>query len=115
MKSLHKSPDHQCENIGETEKRLKDELIMMLTESKKKVAVCDEAHQTLESSLNDLQMQRDNAKGLIQETFQSYKAMLEKQKVLEWEECLFTVVSIQVFSVGGGGGVKKIFKILKSF
>mgnify|MGYP003692450647 CR=1 FL=1 len=83
MKSLHKSPDHQCENIGETEKRLKDELIMMLTESKKKVAVCDEAHQTLESSLNDLQMQRDNAKGLIQETFQSYKAMLEKQKVLE--------------------------------
>lgn len=81
MKSLHKPQDHQCENISETEKKLKDELSIMLAESKKKVAVCDEAHQKLESSLNDLQMQRDNAKGLIQETFQSYKAMLEKKKV----------------------------------
>lgn len=80
MKSLHKPQDHQCENISETEKKLKDELSMMLTESKKKVSVCDEAHQKLESSLNDLQMQRDNAKGLIQETFQSYKAMLEKKR-----------------------------------
>jgi hypothetical protein len=43
--------------------------------------VCDEASSTLENSLSELQMQRDNAKGLVQETFQTYKTILEKQKV----------------------------------
>lgn len=81
MKNFHKPPEHICENVTETERKLKEELSVLLTESKKKFVVCDEAHQTLESSLNDLQMQRDNAKGLIQETFQSYKAILEKKKV----------------------------------
>ncbi|XP_056010419.1 brain tumor protein-like isoform X3 [Ostrea edulis] len=80
MKNFHKPPEHICENVTETERKLKEELSVLLTESKKKFVVCDEAHQTLESSLNDLQMQRDNAKGLIQETFQSYKAILEKKK-----------------------------------
>jgi hypothetical protein len=84
LKNFHKPPDHKCENVTETEGMLKDELSVLLTESKKKLVVCEEAHQTLESSLNDLQMQRDNAKGLIQETFQSYKAMLEKKKVGLW-------------------------------
>ncbi|XP_062577150.1 formin-J-like isoform X1 [Saccostrea cucullata] len=86
MKNMHQPPEHRCENVTETEKKLKEDLTLLLEESKKKVAVCEEAHQTLESSLNDLQMQRDNAKGLIQETFQSYKAMLEKKKDAMLEE-----------------------------
>ena len=35
----------------------------------------------MEGSLSELQMQRDNARGQIQETFQSYKAILERVQV----------------------------------
>lgn len=42
---------------------------------------CEDASEGLEGLLSELQMQRDNAKGLIEETFQSYKAMLVKKKV----------------------------------
>ncbi|KAK3099629.1 hypothetical protein FSP39_007220 [Pinctada imbricata] len=71
---------HIYERISEVEEKHKEELKALLKESKKKSEYCNDTHQTLENSLSELQMQRDNAKGLIQETFQSYKAILENRK-----------------------------------
>lgn len=44
------------------------------------VAFCEDAATYLQSCLSDLQQQNDNARDLINETFQSYKAVLEKQR-----------------------------------
>lgn len=53
----------------------------LLTKSKSKIASYEEATGTLQNALGELQSQRDNAKDLINETFQSYKAVLEKRRV----------------------------------
>ena len=59
----------------------RDAFRSLVTESKSKVVSCEEATATLQNALGELQSQRDNAKDLINETFQSYKAVLEKRKV----------------------------------
>jgi len=51
-----------------------------MTESKSKVEFCEDASSHLANSLSELQLQYDSAKDLIQETFQSYKAVLEKYR-----------------------------------
>ncbi|OWF35593.1 brain tumor protein-like [Mizuhopecten yessoensis] len=76
----HKAPEHFSERITDIEGKFTDEIQNLITESKSKIKFCDEASSTLENALSELQMQRDNAKGLIHETFQSYKAMLEKRR-----------------------------------
>lgn len=50
----------------------------MVNDGKIKIADCDHMLAQLENSLSELQAQRDQAKDLILETFQSYKAILEK-------------------------------------
>ena len=50
----------------------------MVIESKARIGDCDHISSQLENSLSELQAQRDQAKDLILETFQSYKAILEK-------------------------------------
>jgi len=51
-----------------------------MTESKSKVEFCEDASSHLANALSELQLQYDSAKDLIQETFQSYKAVLEKYR-----------------------------------
>ncbi|XP_058791756.1 B-box type zinc finger protein ncl-1-like [Phymastichus coffea] len=74
----HKAPEHQYERIKEAEPRQKEELINLVNESKVRIGDCDQISSQLGNALSELQAQRDQAKDLILETFQSYKAILEK-------------------------------------
>ncbi|XP_023221259.1 B-box type zinc finger protein ncl-1 [Centruroides vittatus] len=74
----HKQPDHQYERASDVEQKHREELENLMTESKSKVQFCEEATSVLQTCLSELQLQRDNAKSLIEETFQSYKVILEK-------------------------------------
>lgn len=76
----HKAPEHQYERLTDAEPRQKEELINLMTESKAKITDCDQVTVQLENALSELQVQHDQAKDLITETFQSYKAILEKCK-----------------------------------
>lgn len=76
----HKQPDHVYERVADCEKKQIDEIHTLIAESKCKIRFCEEASAGLENSLSELQLQHDNAKGLINETFQTYKTMLEKNR-----------------------------------
>ncbi|KAL6428302.1 hypothetical protein ACFW04_008540 [Cataglyphis niger] len=76
----HKAPEHQYERLTDAEPRQKEELVNLMTESKAKIVECDQVSVQLENALSELQVQHDQAKDLIMETFQSYKAILEKCK-----------------------------------
>lgn len=76
----HKAPDHHYERLSEAEDRQREELQSLMTESKSKVEFCEDASSHLANALSELQVQYDSAKDLIQETFQSYKAVLEKYR-----------------------------------
>lgn len=76
----HKAPEHQYERLTDAEPRQKEEIINLMTESKAKIAECEQVTVQLENALSELQVQHDQAKDLITETFQSYKAILEKCK-----------------------------------
>ena len=67
---LHPGPEHHFERLVEAEKVQREELTALLTRSKAQVSQCDEASSELSSTLSDLEMQHDNARALIQETFQ---------------------------------------------
>lgn len=79
--SFHKIPDHQLENIAESDRKHAEDLDEIMKDTKSKLNTCEDASGKLESLLSDLQQQHDNARDLIKESFQSYKAMLEKCKV----------------------------------
>lgn len=81
MLADHKQPNHHYERISEIEEKQKNEIEQLVTECKGKMSLCEEATSTLQNSLSELQVLRDDAKSLIQETFQTYKAMLESQRV----------------------------------
>jgi len=74
-------PEHTCERIADVEGKLLDELRGIVAETKEKVTSCEAASADLESVLSELQQQRDNARDLIKESYQSYKSMLEKRQV----------------------------------
>ncbi|KAK2163597.1 hypothetical protein NP493_1453g00037 [Ridgeia piscesae] len=82
----HSRPDHQYELLEDVEVRQSEELQNLVSESQSKLEFCEEASGNLGNALSELQMQRDNARGLIQETFQSYKAILEKKQEQLLEE-----------------------------
>ena len=56
----------------------------LVTQGRSKLEKSQEDSQALESALSELQEQTDNAKGLITETFQSYKSLLEKLRVNDY-------------------------------
>lgn len=74
----HKAPDHRYERLTDAEERQKEELVKLMSECKGRIAECENATTLSENALSELQMQHDQAKDLITETFQSYKALLEK-------------------------------------
>lgn len=78
MKSEHRTPVHHCDTISDAEMRVKQELENLLGEGKAKVEVLLQASTDLDGSLGELANQRSTAKDLINETYQSYKAVLEK-------------------------------------
>jgi hypothetical protein len=81
MMAEHRQPEHRHERIPELGDKQLKEIRHLVTEARDKVSSCMEASSNLESLLSDLEMQRDNARGLIEETFQTYRTMLQKRKV----------------------------------
>ena len=81
MVNEHKQPSHNYERIVDIEEKQREELRTLITESKGKISFCEDAQANLENALTELQLQHDNAKSLITETFHSYRALLEKKKV----------------------------------
>ena len=73
--------DHPWVILSEVEQAHADLLQGLVTQGRSKLEKSHEDSQALESGLSELQEQTDNAKGLITETFQSYKSMLEKLRV----------------------------------
>lgn len=76
----HHQPEHHYEKLSDVEARQEEELQALLSDCRAKLERCHERSQIVESSLSELQDKTDNARGLIVETFQSYKALLEKRK-----------------------------------
>ncbi|KAJ8682059.1 hypothetical protein QAD02_017851 [Eretmocerus hayati] len=74
----HKAPEHHYERLTDAEPRQREELLNLVNESKACIGDCDQMSSQIDSALSELQAQRDQAKDLILETFQSYKAILEK-------------------------------------
>lgn len=77
----HQQPEHFTEKISNVDTKFSDEINNLITECKNKIKLFEETSNNLENALTDMQMQRDNVKGLVQETFQSYKTALENRRV----------------------------------
>ncbi|KAL3265607.1 hypothetical protein HHI36_009811 [Cryptolaemus montrouzieri] len=80
LKNEHKPPGHICEPILDSELKVRQEIQCLLEESKAKVEVLLHASNGLNNSLEELAHQHSTAKDLINESYQSYKAVLEKCK-----------------------------------
>uniref|UniRef100_A0A182PA16 B box-type domain-containing protein n=1 Tax=Anopheles epiroticus TaxID=199890 RepID=A0A182PA16_9DIPT len=74
----HKGNDHNYHIISEAEKPMRQELECAMRDAKSKIEYCNQATSKLESSLHDLQSQYETARGLINESYQSCKAVLEQ-------------------------------------
>ncbi|XP_013404938.1 B-box type zinc finger protein ncl-1 [Lingula anatina] len=92
---------HQIDRIGNGDEKHSEELKNLMSECKGKVSFCEEASASLENHLSDLQNARDNARDLVKETFQSYKAILEKRQesLLEEVEKLHKSQELKVMDV----------------
>ncbi|XP_067948165.1 B-box type zinc finger protein ncl-1-like [Watersipora subatra] len=71
---------HDIERCSSVHGRELESMKTLVEHSKVKVEQCDESSTKLQQSLTDLETQHDDAKSLIQETFQSYKASLEQRQ-----------------------------------
>lgn len=67
--------------MADSEVRVRQEIEALLTKSKEKIEKLENFSSGLENDLQELSHQRSAAKDLINETYQSYKAVLEKCKV----------------------------------
>lgn len=77
---------HPTEGISDSEVRVRQEMENLLAKSKEKVEKLMKCSSSLENNLEELAHQRSAAKDLINETYQSYKAVLEKCKDESLEE-----------------------------
>lgn len=85
IKTDHKpTSGHQCESINDSEKHVRQEVEKMLNEGREKVQSLVKLSGELNNSLEELAHQRSTAKDLINESYQSYKAVLEKCR----DDCL---------------------------
>ena len=81
MVTEHKQPEHKHERITDIHETQAEELRVLVKEAQGKISYCEEATSQLSNTLTDLQMERDDARSLIQETFHTYKAILETRMV----------------------------------
>jgi hypothetical protein len=79
--SVHQAPMHSTERISEVELRNVDELDSMLRKAKDNACFCQSEFQTLDQCSADLHEQFEASRGFINETFESYKMLLEKRRV----------------------------------
>lgn len=74
----HKGTEHHYEIISEAEKRMKNEVQSLMMEARTKFEYCEQATNNLDSYLQKLQGQHDSAKNLIQDSYENFKAILDK-------------------------------------
>ncbi|XP_019869888.1 tripartite motif-containing protein 2 isoform X2 [Aethina tumida] len=72
--------NHPCEGILDSEVRVRQEMESLLSKSKDTIEALMKSSSGLNNSLEELAHQRTTAKDLINETYQSYKAILEKSR-----------------------------------
>ncbi|XP_072394424.1 B-box type zinc finger protein ncl-1 isoform X2 [Diabrotica undecimpunctata] len=78
IKTDHKG--HQFEGILDSEPRVRQEMESLVKRSKDKIENLTKASATLNNNMEELSHQRCTARDLINESYQSYKAVLEKCK-----------------------------------
>lgn len=78
IKTDHKG--HQCEGILDSETRVRQEMEALLIRSKEIIQQLMKSSSNLNNNMEELAHQRSNARDLINESYQSYKAVLEKCK-----------------------------------
>ena len=81
--SLHTQPLHSCERLIEAESKIIEELEQLSKQVKEKVKECQGEFGRLDQYLSELQEQLEQSRGFIEESFQSFKAILEKRRVLK--------------------------------
>ncbi len=81
MVTEHQQPIHHYDRIAAVETTQIAHLGELVKKCRGQLEECDETSQALQGFLSELQLQRDNARGHIEETYQTYRAKLEKIKV----------------------------------
>lgn len=76
----------------------KSTLLEFINECGNKLVECQNMNARLNAAFEDSEMQKDNTKGLIIETFQSYKAMLENLRVSIYVSISFVHLHLVFFS-----------------
>ncbi|CAH1635234.1 unnamed protein product [Spodoptera littoralis] len=97
----HKVGEHRCERIVDVEPNLRAELRNFIVEANARAATAGSASAKLDDALGDLQRQRDEAEGVINEAFHAYKAALERcrEKALEELERLHKERELKVMDL----------------
>lgn len=83
-KTEHKG--HPCEGILDSETRVRQEMETLLAKSKERIEQLVKTSTGLNSNMEELAHQRSTARDLINESYQSYKAVLEKCRDSALEE-----------------------------
>ena len=78
---MHQYPIHYCELLNDVELKNIEHLHLLVNEAKNKVNYFQDQFTTMDNNLADLQDQLEAARGNIDETYQSYKSILEKRRV----------------------------------
>lgn len=78
--STHQQPMHSYERIADAETRNLEEIDAYLKKIKDAIIFCQGDFQTLDQYLAELQDQLESSKSLIEETYQTYKVVLERRK-----------------------------------
>lgn len=74
----HKGSEHHYDILTNAEKIVRADIENLVKEARSKVKYCDTAASNLSTALTELQSQHDTALELIEESYQSFKAVLEK-------------------------------------
>ncbi|KAL1459096.1 hypothetical protein WDU94_011104 [Cyamophila willieti] len=69
---------HQTESSAEALIKQREELTNLVMESQGKIGQCEQLSNNSDELLSELECEHDNARGLIDETYQTYKNILEK-------------------------------------
>ena len=77
---VHQHPLHVCDRLSDVESKTLDELELIVAKAKEKIDACQSEFHVLDQYLGSLQEQAETSKGLIEETYNSYKAVLEKKR-----------------------------------
>ncbi|XP_012946152.1 brain tumor protein isoform X2 [Aplysia californica] len=80
VQKSHSTPEHNVKQLSEAISSKKETLDKFTAECGKKLDECQKISSNLNLAFEELEMQKDNTKGLIEETFQSYKAVLEETR-----------------------------------